>query len=147
MERGEVHGRCGGLVSSIQSTRPDWFPKRMVHVPIQIALERSRRFPDVPSLGELTKDERTRQILQLIVAPDDMDRSIFAPPGTPPERVAALRAAFASAFKDPAFAEEAARVRIDIEYVSGEAVTRIVAGAYALPPEIVEAAKQAIGAL
>jgi len=23
MERGEVDGRCGGLVSSIQSTRPD----------------------------------------------------------------------------------------------------------------------------
>ena len=24
VERGEVHGRCGGLVSSIRSTRPDW---------------------------------------------------------------------------------------------------------------------------
>ena len=38
MERGEVHGRCGGLVSSIKSTRPDWFPEKKIAVPIQIAL-------------------------------------------------------------------------------------------------------------
>jgi len=38
MERGEVHGRCGGLKSSIKSTRPDWFPQKKVAVPIQIAL-------------------------------------------------------------------------------------------------------------
>ena len=33
MERGEVQGRCGGLVSSINSTRPDWFAQRKVTVP------------------------------------------------------------------------------------------------------------------
>ena len=147
MERGEVHGRCGGLMSSIQSTRPDWFAKRMVNVPIQIALERSRMFPDVPSLGEMTKDDRTRQIMQLLLAPDHMDRSVFAPPGVPAERVAALRVAFANAFKDPAFAEEARRVRIEIDYVSGEDVAKIVARSFSMPSEIVEAAKQSIGGM
>src|SRR5688500_16162346 len=56
MERGEVHGRCGGLVNSIQSTRPEWFPEKKVYVPIQLSLERSERFPDVPTVGELAKD-------------------------------------------------------------------------------------------
>src|SRR5690349_8893888 len=28
MERGEVQGRCGGLVSSINATRPDWFAEK-----------------------------------------------------------------------------------------------------------------------
>src|SRR5580704_436382 len=37
MERGEIQGRCGGLISSIASTRPDWFEKKLVSVPIQIA--------------------------------------------------------------------------------------------------------------
>ena len=36
MERGEIGGRCGGLISSIKSTRPDWFPQHKVNVPIQI---------------------------------------------------------------------------------------------------------------
>ena len=39
MERGEVQGRCGGLISSINSTRPDWFPQKLVNVPIQIAAD------------------------------------------------------------------------------------------------------------
>ncbi len=66
MERGEVHGRCGGLVSSIRSTRPEWFPKKMIVVPIQIALKRDDEFPDVPAVIEFVKDEKTRQILELI---------------------------------------------------------------------------------
>ena len=49
MERGEVQGRCGSLVSSINSTRPDWFPQKKVVVPITIALERNPMFPDVPA--------------------------------------------------------------------------------------------------
>src|SRR5215469_16798930 len=44
MERGEVQGRCGGLISSIESTRPDWFPQKKVNVPIQIAATRNPLF-------------------------------------------------------------------------------------------------------
>ncbi len=47
MERGEVQGRCGGLKSSIKSTRPDWFPQKKVSVPIQIALKRDPEFPEL----------------------------------------------------------------------------------------------------
>ena len=106
MERGEVHGRCGGLVNSINSTRPDWFPEKKVHVPIQLSFERSERFPDVPTVGELAKDEKTKQVLRLVFSPQGMDRPILAPPGVPAERVAALRKAFDSATKDPRWLAE-----------------------------------------
>ena len=56
MERGEVDGRCGGLVSGINSTRPDWFAEKKVAIPVQIALERSPKFPDVPALGEFAEE-------------------------------------------------------------------------------------------
>src|SRR5580692_5416025 len=94
MERGEVHGRCGGLISSIKSTRPDWFPQKKVSVPIQIALERDLEFPDSPALLEFAKDQRTKDVLELTLAPMGMDRPILAPPGTPKDIVAALRKAF-----------------------------------------------------
>src|SRR5947209_7589292 len=90
MERGEVQGRCGGLKSSIKSTRPDWFPEKKVSVPIQIALERDPEFPDSPAVIEFAKDERTKQILELVLSPLEMDRPVLAPPGTPPNRVGAL---------------------------------------------------------
>jgi len=65
-----VHGRCGGLISSIKSTRArTGFPQKKVAVPIQIALERDPEFPDAPALMELAKDQRTKDVLQLILAP------------------------------------------------------------------------------
>jgi len=79
MERGEVQGRCGGLVSSINATRPDWFAGRKVTVPIQVAINRNAQFPDVPAIVELARDERTHNILHLALAAEDMDRPILAP--------------------------------------------------------------------
>jgi tripartite-type tricarboxylate transporter receptor subunit TctC len=142
MERGEVDGRCGGLVSSINSTRPDWFAQGKITVPIVVALERASLFPDVPAVAEFAKDERSRQILELFVAPQSMDRPILAPPGVPAERIAMLREALHAAMNDAGFIAEAGRQHLKIEEVTGERVARILAAAYALPPDIVNAAAE-----
>jgi tripartite-type tricarboxylate transporter receptor subunit TctC len=144
MERGEVQGRCGGLVSSINATRPDWFASRKVTVPIQVAINRNAQFPDVPAIVELAKNERTRSILRLALAAEDMDRPILAPPGVPPERLAALRAAFHAAMTDPGFVADAKRQRLEIDEVAGEKVAAIIASTFALPPDIVKAANDAM---
>jgi tripartite-type tricarboxylate transporter receptor subunit TctC len=144
MERGEVHGRCGGLVSSIKATRPDWFPEKKIAVPIQIALQRDPEFPDSPAVIEFVKDERTRQILELILSPFEMDRPILAPPGTPPDRVAALRKAFSAAMRDPGFIAEAHKMNLEIREIPGERVAEVIHRAYSMPPEVIKAANEAM---
>ncbi len=144
MERGEVHGRCGGLISSIKSTRPAWFPQKKVAVPIQIALERDGEFPDSPALIEFAKDQRTKDVLQLILAPMEMDRPILAPPGTPPATVAALRKAFHETMNDSAFIAEADRQHLEIAEVDGDKIARLLQSASALPPDVVKAANEAM---
>ena len=144
MERGEVQGRCGGLKSSIKSTRPDWFPQKKVSIPIQIALERDPEFPDSPAVIEFAKDEKTKQILQLILAPMDMDRPILAPPGTPPAMVAALRKAFHEAMNDPGLIADAKKASIDLEEIDGDKLAKILDRAYAMPPEVIKAANEAM---
>jgi tripartite-type tricarboxylate transporter receptor subunit TctC len=144
MERGEVHGRCGGLISSIKSTRPNWFPQKKVSVPIQIALERDPEFPDSPALIEFAKDQRTKDILQLILAPMGMDRPILAPPGTPPATVAALRKAFHETMIDPAFIAEADRQHLEIAEVEGDKIARLLQSSFVLPPDVVKAANEAM---
>jgi tripartite-type tricarboxylate transporter receptor subunit TctC len=145
MEREEVQGRCGSLVSSINSTRPDWFSQKKVAVPVVIALERNPLFPDVPSLAEFAKDERTKQILELILSPMAMDRPILTPPGVPADRFRVLRAAFQEAVKDPRFLADAERQRIEVNPTTGEEVERVLARAFAMPPEVVKAANDAMG--
>jgi tripartite-type tricarboxylate transporter receptor subunit TctC len=147
MERGEIGGRCGGLISSIKSTRPDWFPQKKVNIPIQIASTRNPLFPDSPAITEFAKDERTKNILKLVLAPLEMDRPILAPPGVPAERVAALRAAFHAAMNDPAFIAQAEKQHLEIKEISGADVAQVLDEAYAMPPETAKAATAAMGGL
>jgi len=144
MERGEVHGRCGGLIASIRSTRPDWFPEKKVVVPVTIAIRRNPLFPDVPAIIEYAKEERVKQILQLVLTPQAMDRPILAPPGVPAERVKALRNAFHAAVNDPGFLAEAKKQGLEVDEVSGEEVADLIKGAFAVPKDIIAAANQAM---
>ena len=142
MERGEVQGRCGGLKSSIRSTRPDWFPNRKVVVPIQISEQRDPDFPDAPTVMELAKSDRDRAILQLALAPDQMDRPVLAPPDVPADRVAFLRTAFMATMNDPKFKAEAAKQHLETDFFDGERLERVVKQAYGTPRDIVHAAAE-----
>ena len=144
MERGEVDGRCGVSVSSVNATRPDWLPQKKVSVPIHIALERSPQFPGVPALVEFARDDRTRQVLEFVLAPTLMDRPLLAPPGVPAERLATLRAAFHDAVNDPKFLDDARRQRIDVKEVPGSRIDEVMANAFATPPEIVKLANETL---
>src|SRR5712671_1051102 len=88
MERGEVEGRCGGLLSSISSTRPNWFPEKKVAIPFQIGLDRNPQLPHVPAVGEFAKDNSTPEMVELFVAPHDKNGRLLPPPGGVPARVA-----------------------------------------------------------
>lgn len=142
MERGEVQGRCGGLISSIESTRPGWFSQKKINVPIQIAAARNPKFADVPAITEFAKDESTRKVVRLILAPLQMDRPILAPPGVPAARVAALRAAFDAAMHDPGFLAQAAKQRLETADVSGADVAKVVSEAYAMPADVIKRASE-----
>jgi tripartite-type tricarboxylate transporter receptor subunit TctC len=145
MERGEVEGRCGGLMSSIASTRPDWFPQKKVTIPIQLGLSRDPRLPDAPALGEFVKDERARLVVKLFMAPLEMDRPLLTPPGVPADRIAMLRQAFHEAMNDSGFIAEAKKQHLDILEVDGEGVRKIIEHSYAQPPEVVKALNDAMG--
>jgi tripartite-type tricarboxylate transporter receptor subunit TctC len=144
MERGEVDGRCAGLVSSINSTRPDWFPQKKVTVPIVIGFERNPLFPDAPAIAEFAKDEMSLQVLRLLLAPQDMDRPFLVPPGVPKERVAALRTAFLAALNDPGFRADATRMGLEVAEVDGDKAARILNDVYALPAAVVKLACEAM---
>ncbi len=145
MERGEVQGRCGGGLNSINATRPAWIEEKKIVIPIVFAMKRSRDMPEVQTIMELARDERTKQVIEAVLAPQEMDRPLLAPPATPADRVAALRKAFHAAISEPAFLAEMKKQRLEVEEVSGEDVARIIARVYAMPPDVLASAREAIG--
>jgi tripartite-type tricarboxylate transporter receptor subunit TctC len=116
IDRGEVDG-YQGVVSVLKSLRTQWFEQDLIRVPLAVSLDRVPEFPDAPLLVDLVMEPVDRQIAALLSAGGVLGRCWLAPPGVPPERVAALRAAFAQALADPAAAAEAKTRNLDWEPV------------------------------
>jgi tripartite-type tricarboxylate transporter receptor subunit TctC len=91
---------------------------------------------------EFAKDEPTRQQIRLLIVTQDLDRPVLAPPGVPAQRVKLLRDAFNATMSDPAFRADIDKLRLTLDWVSGEEVAKSIAGAYAASPDVVAAAKE-----
>jgi len=141
MERGEVGGRGSNSWASWKSTHPDWLRDKKIFILVQIALKRHPELADVPLMTELAKNEEDRQVLAFISADTGITRAFVTTPGTPPERVAALRRAFDATMKDPAFLAEAQKTNMDISPSSGEAAQAVAEAIANTPPAIVARAK------
>jgi tripartite-type tricarboxylate transporter receptor subunit TctC len=63
-------------------------------------------------------------------------------PGTPAERVAILRDAFAKTMADPELQAEAKKAQIDVNYISAQEVTKGFHEMMSQPPPVIEAMKK-----
>ncbi len=62
----------------------------------------------------------------------------MAPPNVPKERVEALRQALAATLKDPELLDEAKKQGMEMTYVSGRELEKLIADLMSTPEEIVE---------
>jgi tripartite-type tricarboxylate transporter receptor subunit TctC len=144
MERGEVDGRCGWSWSSIKITKAAWLADKKINLLLQMALKKSRDLPEVPLIMDFATNERDRQILQLILARQQMGWPFLAPPDVPADRAAALRQAFDATLKDEAFLAEAKQRRLDVNPMTGAEIDALVGELYKTPPDVVAATKKVI---
>src|SRR5580692_4979002 len=146
IERDEVHGACGIGWTGLPTMHPDWFAKKLMNVVVQIDVKGHADLNKmgVPLAAQFAKTCEDRQVIELIESQGQFGRPYFGPPGVPPERVAALRKAFVDTFNDPALRAEAAKVELDIDFMSGDDLQALVTKLYALPPNIIARAKQAL---
>jgi tripartite-type tricarboxylate transporter receptor subunit TctC len=145
MERGEVGGRGSNLWASWKSTRPQWLAEKKIHMLVQIALKRHPELPDVPLMQEIVKSELHKQVMTFISADTSIARSIVTTADVPPERLAALRAAFDAAIKDPALIKEAEQAKQDIGPTTGVEAQQIANSIVNASPDVVAAAKTILG--
>lgn len=138
MERGEMMGRCGFGWDSIQSRYAGWLKDKKINLLMQLALKKHPDLPDVPFIMDYAKGDESRQIVELMIGPNEMGRPFYAPPGTPPDRVAELRAAFEAALKDDGLLAEAKKSSLGVALMSGEDVSVMVKRIYTTPKPVQE---------
>jgi tripartite-type tricarboxylate transporter receptor subunit TctC len=146
MERNEVQGMCGMDWSSFLTQQRDWITSGFVRLLVQ---EDLRGHPEMNKLGvplaiAFAKTEEDRQIMDMIYSQNLFGRPYLLPPGVPADRVAALRGAFSAMLQDKTLLAEAEKSGLDIGPMGGEELQALVAKLYALPPKVIERAKQSL---
>lgn len=145
MQRGEVEGNSKSW-ASMKVDNADWLREKKVNILLQYALQRAPDLPDVPLMMELGRTEEARTALKVFAMGNAMGRSIFTAPGLPPERLAALRAAFDATMRDPELLAFTQEKNIDIgPPMSGAELDRLVAETLAFPAGVLATVKKAKG--
>jgi len=90
VERGEVQGSS----STLWRVDKGWIRANRLNVVYQVTLDAAPDIPQVPTVVSLARSAEEKALLNFFSSYTIIGRSILAPPGVPPERVARLRAAF-----------------------------------------------------
>ena len=138
--RKEVDGRCGWSWSSLMSWNKAMYQSGAIKVALQLASQRLPELKDVPLVLDVARDANQQAALKLIVSRQTIARPYVAPPGIPPERLRALRAAFDATLADPDFLADAQRQDLEVRPVTGAEADALIAEIYATPPEVVKLA-------
>lgn len=144
MERDEIQGIGYWAWTGIKSSHPDWVTDHKLTVLYHTGAQAYPELPGVPKIVDYANNESDRDALGLLLARQDLGRPFLAPPNIPADRAKALKAAFTATFKDRAFLADAEKARADLTFVSGEEIEALFRKIAALPPTVIDRAKQAI---
>ena len=111
---------------------------------LQTGLEKEVGIEQIPRMIDLARNQDERLLLELFSSPSVIGRSVVAPPGVPPERVAELRRAFDATIKDQAFLADVKRTGLLVSPMSGEELQTIVQKQRELSPALITRAHRAV---
>jgi tripartite-type tricarboxylate transporter receptor subunit TctC len=145
MQRGEVDGSCGMFESSVRASYDQHVKAGEFKVVVQFGVDRAvPYFGDATRLYDLLKTADQKKIADLIFRQTELARPLAAPPGTPNDRLAALRKAMLDTLKDPAMIADLEKLQITFDPVTGEETVQMFENFYATPPALIEQARRQI---
>jgi tripartite-type tricarboxylate transporter receptor subunit TctC len=142
LERGEVEaGHMTG--SMLLGEKHDWLTQNKLSILVQYSQTRNAAFPDVPAMVEFAQTPEQKKMLSLFAALTDIDRTVMAPPGVANDRLASLRAAFASMVQAAEFRADVKKRKMELDVLPGEGVEQLIESSLELSPSLAERAEQA----
>lgn len=145
MVRGEIHGLSMPYWDLKTLEGGSWLSEKKVNLLLQTGARKHPELPDLPRMIDLAKNDDDRQLIYLFSQPNDIGRSVIAPPGLPAAQVAQLRQAFMNTMNDPGFRAEAVKAKLELDPLSGEELQKLVTGSGNVPAAVVERARAIAG--
>ena len=147
VEKGEVVCRAHNISAHFgREPFNTWHNKNFDRHIVQTSRKRDPRLPDTPTIYELFEEYKTadvnRRVTMVMLAGADFGRPMAGTPGIPPERVKALREAYAMAMKDAELLAEAKKGRMDVEPSTGEELEELIKQVMDQPKEVSDRVKK-----
>ena len=145
MQQGEIQGGCGMNASTVTSIYPQLLAAGQLVPIMQTGLHPYSALPNVPLTLSFATTDDERRILTSISSEMDIARIFAAPPEL--RRTASRFYAKPSlqAMSDPDLIDEAKKMRLDLNPMSGEEVAKIVAGMSDISAEFKAELRAAMG--
>lgn len=139
MERGELEGRnTSSPPAVIAAAGGPSSPRAQFHFLLQTGIRKLVDYQNVPLLTDLATNDDDRAAFDFISKASAVSRPFAAAGGIPPERVTALRKAFADTLKDPELLAEADKQEMEISLTTGEELQKIVADMLTASPKVLD---------
>jgi tripartite-type tricarboxylate transporter receptor subunit TctC len=142
-ERGETDGGTSTYIGLAQIFS-SYLAEKKLNILVQFATRRDRLMPDIPTVMELTRDPQAIEIFRLLIATDEIGRSLFTTPRVPSERIALLRSAFQMMLADPEFRTEAEQLKLPLAPRAGDELQQTVADTFKITPSTMAVIKEVI---
>jgi tripartite-type tricarboxylate transporter receptor subunit TctC len=139
LERGEVDS-LGVTWDEFKIEKSDMVRDKKVRLLVQSA-PKADDLPDVPSVDELAPEESARGAMDFLLSGNLLGRPLAAPPGTPFERLEALRAAFDQTMRDPHFLRDLETSRAQFGPITGMQLKQSIEEILHTPKEWIARAK------
>ncbi|HYK79199.1 MAG TPA: tripartite tricarboxylate transporter substrate-binding protein [Micropepsaceae bacterium] len=142
LERGEVDALSVEW-PILRVTGQNLIREGKINLLVQTGLEKEADISQIPRMIDLARNEDERKLLELFSSPSLIGRSVVAPPGTAPERVAELRRAFMATIRDASFLADVRRTGLLISPLPGEELQAAVAKQGEFPAALIARARRA----
>ena len=142
MENGELDGYPSAFTSDLTAAKLSLVRDGKLRLIVQYGPHPEPDFAQVPFAPDQVSEPADKALMSAAFALLDIGRPFALPPGTPPERVAALRQAFAAMLHDSAVLADAKSLGIGIDRSrSGAELLALVRRDYETPPAVIERLK------
>ncbi|HTH98857.1 MAG TPA: tripartite tricarboxylate transporter substrate-binding protein [Stellaceae bacterium] len=136
LDRGEVDGFPGMMLSTLALQKPEWLVPGHVNFLLQLALTRHPQMKDVPTIMEKLQNPADKGAVTLALAPLIAARPIMAPPDIPAAYIQALQTAFDETMVDPDFLADLKRSRLDTYgWMTGPKLEELIRSVYKTNPK------------
>jgi hypothetical protein len=138
MESGEVNGLCGWSWDGARVNAKSMIDRGVARIALDISTKPHPELAGmkVPYLMDFLPEGENKEIIKIILSPQQYSRPFAFPPGVPAARLEAVRQAFAKMMQDPDVKAEAQKLGLELTYLDADGILALLNATFDAPAAI-----------